>query len=378
MDFKSNVQKIEKIIGYTFKDKSLLMQAFTRTSFCNEHKPAGNLPYQSNEVLEFFGDGVLSVAIITFLMKQHTKRYQHGIYTGLNEGSFSNIKSKLSDKTNLSRSMANLGLQQYLRLGEGDVKLGISNEPSVMEDLFESIVGAVYIDCDMNIETVMGVVSHMLDIGEYMNTALPIQSSKNALQEYCADKKRRLPQPTYETLLESGPDHKKEFVRGCYVGERLLAKGSGKNSKIADAAAAELALKILIEEEKALTAKNENKPNNAKKVNQSVQKRAKAPRPAQNNDKPNVNSATASSNASVLKKKVKGINITKDSSAGARLKSYAISKKCAMPIFRDLSELGSGVYKVECQMGELSSVATGKTRSAARESAAAILLKKLK
>ncbi len=378
MDFKSCAKEIEKIIGYTFKDKSLLMQAFTRTSYCNEHKPSGNMGYQSNEVLEFFGDGVLSIAIITFLMQQHTKRYQYGIYTGLNEGSFSNIKSKLSDKTNLSRSMANLGLQKYLRLGEGDVKLGIADEPSVMEDLFESIVGAVYIDCDMDIKTVMGVVSNMLDIGEYMSVALPIQSSKNALQEYCADKKRRLPQPVYETLSESGPDHKKVFVRGCYIGDRLVAEGKGKNRKIADANAAETALKILINEEKALIVKTENKPKNTENVNQSKQKTAKTPKITKPNDKLNSSKNARSSNASVLQKKVKGINITKDSSATVRLKSYAVSQKCAMPIFRDLSEDANGVYKVECRVGEFSSIATGKTRSTARESAASILLKKLK
>ena len=384
MDFKSSIGKIEKIIGYTFRDKSLLAQAFTRSSFCNENKAEGDLPYQSNEVLEFFGDGVLSVAIITFLMREHTKRYRYGIYTALTEGNFSNIKSKLSDKTNLSRSMSNLGLQKYLRLGEGDVKLGISDEPSVMEDLFESIIGAVYIDCDMNMPTVMSVVSHMLDIGEYMNTTLPIQSSKNALQEYCADKKRRLPQPLYKTLSESGPDHKKTFVRGCYVGERLVAQGEGKNRKIADAAAAEQALKILIGEEKVANTKSSPKMNNAKNVKQSVQKQAKNRADSQDGESKTAKNAPPSpaiseSNASVLKKKVKGINITKDSTAGARLKSLCVSRKCSMPIFRDLSEQNAaGVYKVECRIGEISSVATGKTRSDARESAAAILLKKLK
>ncbi len=389
MDFKSNVGKIEKIIGYTFKDKSLLAQAFTRTSFCNEHKTGGNLPYQSNEVLEFFGDGVLSVAIITFLMREHTKRYQYGIYTGLNEGSFSNIKSKLSDKTNLSRSMSNLGLQKYLRLGEGDVKLGIADEPSVMEDLFESIIGAVYIDCNMDMQTVMGVVANMLDISEYMSTALPIQSSKNALQEFCADKKRRMPQPVYETLSESGPDHKKTFVRGCYIGERLVAKGEGKNRKIADAIAAEQALKILVEEENKANAKSVKSADKKAKItqnaNKSVQKSAKTKLKVQSQDKKEVKKAVAlspakpSSNAVILKKKVKGINVTKDSSASVRLKSYAIARKCAMPMFRDLTEVGSnGVYKVECKIGDMSSVATGKTRSDARESAASILLKKLK
>ena len=93
-----NIAEIEKKIGYTFKDKSLLIQAFTRTSFCNEINLSSKVKYHSNEVLEFFGDGVLSLSIISFLLKECTERYEHGIKTELGEGDFSNIKSKLSDK----------------------------------------------------------------------------------------------------------------------------------------------------------------------------------------------------------------------------------------------------------------------------------------
>ena len=192
-----NVREIEKKIGYTFKDKSLLIQAFTRTSFCNESNPTAKVKYHSNEVLEFFGDGVLSLSIISFLLKECTERYEHGIRTELDEGDFSNIKSKLSDKQNLSKSMKALGLEKHLLMGEGDLKLGIQNEPSVMEDLFESIIGAIFIDSDMSIRTVMDVVAKMLDTSVYTSRQRIAQSAKNALQEWCADKKRRLPTPRY-------------------------------------------------------------------------------------------------------------------------------------------------------------------------------------
>jgi dsRNA-specific ribonuclease len=76
-----------------------------------------------------------------------------------------------------------------------------------------------------------------------------VQSYKNALQEWCADKKHRLPQPVYKTLSESGPDHKKSYERGCYIGERLCGTGVGKNQKIADTAAAQAALELLMSEE---------------------------------------------------------------------------------------------------------------------------------
>ncbi|MBQ7387655.1 MAG: hypothetical protein IJW03_05775 [Clostridia bacterium] len=255
MDFKKYIPEIEKIIRYKFKDKSLLTQAFTRTSYCNEHNRGRSAPLSSNEVLEFFGDSVLSTAIVSLLMMSNTKRFEHGISTELREGDFSAIRSKLSDKSNLSKMTAALGLQKYLLVGEGDAKLGIENEPSVMEDLFESIIGAIYIDCGMNISVVTEVVARLLDVEEYSKKSeAPVQSHKNALQEWCADKKHRLPAPVYKTLSESGPDHKKTYERGCYIGERLCGRGVGKNQKLADAAAAAAALELLLSEDRRASA----------------------------------------------------------------------------------------------------------------------------
>lgn len=249
MNFDKNIPEIEKRIGYTFKDKSLLRQAFTRTSFCNEHKMSVGAKYQSNEVLEFFGDSLLSAAIVTLLMEDFAKRYEHGISTDLNEGDFSNIKSKLSDKRNLSLATERLGLQAYLLMGEGDAKLHVECEPSVMEDLFESIIGAIYIDSDKDMHTLISSVARMLDVKDYLTeNKPPIQSYKNALQEWCADKKHRREPPVYKTISESGPDHKKTYERACYIGDKIYGVGYGKNQKLADGMAAEIALKALISE----------------------------------------------------------------------------------------------------------------------------------
>lgn len=267
MDFTKHISQIEKKIGYTFKDKSLLMQAFTRSSFCNENRGVKGREFISNEILEFFGDSVLSTAIISMMLRDKTERYEHGVYTRLKEGDFSNIRSKLSDKRNLSKSMAALGLQKYLLMGDGDAKLGIENEPSVMEDLFESIIGAVYIDCGMDISRVIAVVASMLDVSTYFSEeAPPIQSNKNALQEWCADKKRRLPAPVYKTVSESGPDHKRVYERAVIIGDRTVATGKGKNQKIADSAAAEAALEILKKEDEKSNNVNLSSLSNLKKL----------------------------------------------------------------------------------------------------------------
>ena len=319
MNFIKHIPEIEKKIHYTFKDKSLLTQAFTRASFCNENNRRGE-EYISNEVLEFFGDSVLSTAIITLMLEKKTERYRHGIKTDWNEGDFSNLKSKLSDKRNLSKSTYELGLQKYLIMGEGDKTLGIENEPSVMEDLFESIIGAIYVDSGNDISEVIKCVTYMLDVSVYSNTKeAPIQSAKNALQEWCADKARRLPAPVYKTLEESGPDHKKSYKRGCYVGDRLVGTGEGKNQKIADSMAAEAALLLL---------KEENAP-----------------------------------------------KIKIDSDAPSRLKELCAKGKQPSPEWRDLGETekstdSSKEFMIECRAMGKSAVGVGKSKAEARALAA--------
>ena len=362
-----NIGEIEKKIGYTFKDKSLLIQAFTRTSYCNEINPTVKTKYHSNEVLEFFGDGVLSLSIITFLLKECTERYEHGIKTELGEGDFSNIKSKLSDKQNLSKSMKALGLEKHLLMGEGDYKLGIQNEPSVMEDLFESIVGAIFIDSDMSIGAVIKAVSGMLDMSVYTDRQKIAQSAKNALQEWCADKKRRLPPPRYETLSEDGPDHKKTYVRACYIGDKLMGRGIGKNFKIADSEAAEDALKALMAQSEQ-TAKAEAKPTEkakeAPKAKQPKAEQKPAEKPEQKPTEPKVSEAVIESNK-------------KQGGATASLKAYATANKKPSPIFRDLGERRNG-SKLECAvecsfMGE-TSLGVGSTRLEAREAASHLMV----
>lgn len=328
MDFNKSIKEIETKIGYAFKDKSLIRQAFTRTSYCNENRGPSGIIYQSNEVLEFFGDSVLSAAIVTLLMRDFAKRYENGISTKLDEGDFSNIKSKLSDKKNLSLSIKKIGLEKYLLMGEGDRRLGIENEPSVMEDLFESIIGAIYIDSGNNIEAVTRSVTKMLDIKDYLSAKNPpIQSHKNALQEFCADKSRKLSQPVYKTLSESGPDHKKIYERACYIGDRIVGIGQGKNQKLADSEAAKNALIALTEEE--------NKAHPKKKTD--------SPSPLQ------------------------------------ALKEYAAKNRKPSAEFRDMGEVKSNnpkikQYKIECRfMGLCASAVAESKREAKLDAADAIL-----
>lgn len=435
--FDASLPKIERKLGYTFRDKSLIRQAFTRTSFCNEH-PGEKL--QSNEVLEFFGDGVLSVTIISFLLESRTERYAHGIKTELHEGDFSNIKSKLSDKTNLSRSIERLGLESYLLLGEGDKKLGIENEPSVMEDLFESIVGAVYIDSEKNMSDVARVVSNILDMSVYEKNSKPAQSAKNSLQEFCADKSRRLPPPEYKTLKEEGPDHKKSYTRGVYIGGELIAEGEGKNLKIADANAATAALSVLEKKESSkgkpdtpprakkskqnqrVQSSTENKeipPQNSQKKQETTrnnpQRKSKAPdtkskkklpdslAPGESKasgtkniqstkrNKPEVtrkNKTSATSSPSTDKKEIRQARVSAPKSAdetgtaSIALKAYAANRGILSPAYHDLGMMrthsGNIEYRIECRFAGKSTTATATSRPLAREKASAEMARLLK
>ena len=246
MGFDKHIIRIEETIGYTFRDKSLLRQAFTRGSFCNENNFKEREPYQSNEVLEFFGDSALSLAIVTSLIKTKTKRYSKGIKTELGEGDFSNIRSHLADKKNLSENIKRLGLQQYLIMSDGDKKLGIENERSVMEDLFESLVGAVYIDSGLDMNAVIDTVERMLDLSVYLSASKgAMQSYKNMVQEWCAHKSRRLPPPVYEKRDESGPDHNKSYTCVCIIDGKVMGEGTARSVKLAESEAARSALEVL-------------------------------------------------------------------------------------------------------------------------------------
>ena len=248
--------EIEKKIGYTFKDKSLLVQAFTRSSFTNEK---GRDAYQSNQVLEFFGDSVLSCALVTLFLRDFSRRYEHGVATELAEGDFSTLKSKLSDKSKLSSASKALGLAPYLLMGEGDKKRGIENEPSVLEDLYESIIGAIWVDTGHDMETIVRVVEKTLDFRAFaQDSKAQIQSYKNALQEFCQDKSRRLGLPAYTVLEKRGEDHAPIYRVECRIAPNTSAIGEGVSVKKAENAAAQQLLLLLESREKPKEKKSEH------------------------------------------------------------------------------------------------------------------------
>ncbi|MBP5444909.1 MAG: hypothetical protein J6Y28_01940 [Acholeplasmatales bacterium] len=148
---------IELMIGYEFSNKSLLKQAFTRKSYSMENGG------EDNEVLEFYGDTVLSgsvIRIFDILFCESRKDYYVSKKT---EAELTELKKNLVSRTMLSKRIDYLGLSEYLIMGKSDILNNVQNEASVKEDLFEAIIGAVAIDCKFESSIIDGVINTMLD-----------------------------------------------------------------------------------------------------------------------------------------------------------------------------------------------------------------------
>lgn len=155
----TNLEYIQLHIGYTFKKRGLLCQAFTRKSYTEENKNALH-----NEVLEFYGDKALDFII----MKKMSEQYGHvgagDLYASdKDEGSLTEIKKKLVCKEMLANKIRALEFQYRLIIGKGDIEKKVWEQESVQEDLFEAILGAVAIDSNWDIEALTKVVDQMLN-----------------------------------------------------------------------------------------------------------------------------------------------------------------------------------------------------------------------
>ena len=125
------LKEIENNIGYTFKEKSLLSNALTHSSYANEKRIA------SNERLEFLGDSVLGVVISEYIYKR---------LNGINEGDLSKLRASIVCETSLFKAAKRIGLDEALRLGNGEEQTGGRKRPSIVSDAFEAVIAALYLD----------------------------------------------------------------------------------------------------------------------------------------------------------------------------------------------------------------------------------------
>lgn len=155
---------IQDQIGYQFKNINLLEQAFTRESFSQENGG------ENNEVLEFIGDKVLDLVAVKYLTEKFGRVSERsGVYESeYTENELTEYKRRLVERYALSDRIEWLQLSRYLIMGEGDQKNGVNKKESVKEDLFEAIFGAVALDCNYDLEVLLGLFGTMHEPESYL------------------------------------------------------------------------------------------------------------------------------------------------------------------------------------------------------------------
>ena len=217
------MKELEKNIGYTFKDKSLLKAAMTHSSYANENK--GNIPY--NERLEFLGDAVLQLITSEKLFRESSH---------MAEGKMSKQRAALVCEDALAGYSAEIQLGQFLLLGKGEEASGGRNRPSILADAFEALIGAMFLDGGMDVAKKF--VLRFVDAAH-----LSLQDYKTLLQEII--QKNPGERLSYVVSGEHGPDHDKSFEVQVHLNSNVIGKGTGKSKKQAEQAAAKEALALM-------------------------------------------------------------------------------------------------------------------------------------
>ena len=221
---------LERSLDITFRDKSLLRQAFVHRSYIHENLEA---PLASNERLEFLGDSLIGLVVADRLFQD---------YPELPEGDLTKLRSILVRRDTLARVAAALDLGAYLYLGRGEATNGGRSRQANLGRVFEGMVGAIFVALGYEVATAF--VNRVLESElARIRQQRPTDDAKSELQELVQG--RGYGPPAYKTLRQEGPDHAKEFTVEVTVGERRLAIGTGSSKQAAEKDAARIALQLL-------------------------------------------------------------------------------------------------------------------------------------
>lgn len=221
-------KELKENYNIVFHDLNLLEQAFTHSSYVNEHR---NLQLSDNERLEFLGDAVLELMVSQYLFR---------LYPHLPEGKLTKTRAAIVREDSLSKFAKECHFDQYVLLGKGEENSGGRTRPALLCDLFEAFLGALYLDQGFDtthafIEKVIfpkvkaGAFSHEMD---HKTKLKVLQKSGDVSIEY-------------RLINEEGPAHERVFWIEVYVDDQLIGTGQGKSKKLAEQAAAENALAAL-------------------------------------------------------------------------------------------------------------------------------------
>lgn len=223
------MEELQKKIGYSFKNINLLRTALTHSSYANEKHDAN---CQCYERLEFLGDSVLELVTAEFL---------YNYKPSLPEGSMTRLRAELVCEGSLHKTALALGLGKYMLLGKGEEKSGGRERPSILADMVEAIIAAMYIDSgyEQAKRFIMDNILSKAEISANHRTG----DYKTELQELV--QKKHDQHISYELVSETGPDHNKTFSFRVSINGVPAGEGSGRTKKEAEQMAAMKALEGL-------------------------------------------------------------------------------------------------------------------------------------
>ena len=218
-----NMQVLEERLGHAFQDRKLLETALTHPSFGGDH----HVPHYQR--LEFLGDAVLELAV---------SRYLYFELPEVDEGKLTRIRAALVREESLNRAARRIGLGEFIRLSVGEERSGGREKPSILSDVMEAVLAAVYLDAGFDEAVrIIGMV-----LGEELRPEVLKDhlDAKSRLQELMQREGRM---PSYDYLSMEGPPHAPVFAYRVMDGEQELGRGSGTSKQSAQQAAARDALK---------------------------------------------------------------------------------------------------------------------------------------
>ena len=217
----NNLNELQKRINYQFNNEQLLQEALTHTSYANEN----HLPF-NYERLEFLGDGILQAISSKYLFDLHpTKR----------EGELSKIRAAIVKEKALCQIARQLDVGKYLYLGRGELKTGGNDKESILADVMESLIGAMFLNCK-DIEIVNEFV-----VNKVLSELQPIDTDyKSQLQAKLSSKADKL---EYRLVSTSGADHEPLFTIQVVIDGVIRGTGTGRTKKEAEMMAAKESLK---------------------------------------------------------------------------------------------------------------------------------------
>jgi ribonuclease-3 len=213
-------------LGISFRDRSLLEQAFVHSSYCNENLDFGR---SSNERLEFLGDAVLNFVVTEKLYKE---------FPALSEGELTEIRASLVCRDTLAGLASSLELGDWLLLGRGEELTGGRAKPSNLANAVEALMGALFLDQGL-VKARRFIVRQLRSEWGRIRTGETTPNYKALVQELIQGQKR--PTPVYRLVEAIGPDHRRQFTAEIWVDGEALARGMAGSKKNAEIQAARAA-----------------------------------------------------------------------------------------------------------------------------------------